>query len=313
MPRLILLFLLLLVPLPAPAQESGTEGSEEAGPAILSIGSAFFLSGSNHAPAGSEAVFFSPAMIARAGGMDFGFHRYGTTGRLVEVSGATNWWSGTVVFGVGTLTYESGEEGVPADVLNDEGALFAPGPERVSEVVAALGFSRRVWKVQAGVVGKWVQETVGATRAETVALDLGVSRDVRVGRNRNFTLAFAAQNLGRGLRLGGREHALPDRLTASASTGRFGWQAGPLDFGAAIALSRRTDGAYIPAAGVEASYYRVPGRTFFVRLGARRVPSGTAAPVTFGGGFRGDAIRLEYAFQPFDGHGGAHRFAIGFL
>jgi hypothetical protein len=64
-----------------------------------------------------------------------------------------------------------------------------------------------------------------------------------------------------------------------------------------------------PAAGVEAAYWPITGRTFFARAGVRRPEQGEQ-PFTLGAGFAGDKIIVDYAFEPFEGGRRAHRFGV---
>ena len=145
------------------------------------------------------------------------------------------------------------------------------------------------------------------------AFDVGAS--IQVGRYRSdatlpssFRFGLGVQNLGPDLNVDGSKLGLAQRVTAGASFQR--WLVGPLDLGASAALSREADGTWIPALGGEVAWWPVTGRTFIGWIGIRRVEDGPSKKVTFGAAFRGDALGLEYAFQGFDGFGGAHRLGI---
>jgi hypothetical protein len=123
-----------------------------------------------------------------------------------------------------------------------------------------------------------------------------------------MTFGVSAQNLGPGLSIGDISLPLPTRVTLGISTPSM--QVGPLDLLISTAVWHRRDGEIIPAGGIEIAWWPIVGRTFIGRVGVRRVPNPGACPFTFGLGFRGDAISVEYAFEEFDAPGSSHRIGL---
>ncbi|RMH22611.1 MAG: hypothetical protein D6701_01215 [Gemmatimonadetes bacterium] len=154
-----------------------------------------------------------------------------------------------------------------------------------------------------GGAAKAVELRLGGRKDAALAADLGLS--VALG---DLALGLAARDLGGDFDLRPGRLDAGERLSLDASID--GVQAGPLDLAAAGTLTRERDGDYVPAAGFEAAYWPVVGRTFVVRAGVRRVPEGPARSWTLGGAVRLDGFTLDYAYQPFDGLDAAHRFSV---
>jgi len=215
-----------------------------------------------------------------------------------------------VALGIQVLTYEApGSFPVTGgDILalpTDVGTLRDPGQVGVSELVVSAGYGRTLKGVRMGAVGKLVEQRFGALNAATVAVDLGVAASPGP-----LNMGLTVQNLGPAMTIGAEDISLPTRLTLGASTDRE--PVGPLDLSASGAVSYRIDGDVVPSVGMEVAYWPVTGRTFVGRFGYRHLPDEQSGwPVTFGGGFYGDDILLEYAFEGFDSGDGAHRISIG--
>ena len=263
----------------------------------LALGGAFQL-GANDA----DLLFANPALLERARGLSLGVQLLGGGGRAATLSAAAEGFGGGVGLGLLVLEYGSADA-VSGTRPGGIDPLLAEGPNAVSEWVATLAHGRELLGVRVGVSGKLVGQRIGPDRGETFALDLGASRDLK-----GVTLGVAVQDVGPDLEVDGSGR-LPTRVTVGA--GRYGRQLGPLDLGAAAALTMRADGELVPGGGIEVGYYPVTGRTFVARLGARRVVEGEALPFTFGGSYWGDRLVLDYAFQAVDGHDGVHRVTVG--
>jgi len=174
-----------------------------------------------------------------------------------------------------------------------------------SELVASLGYSRTLWGLRVGTVGKFIEERLGSFKGSVGAVDLGVTASPGP-----LTVGLALQNMGPSLKLGGGEVPLPLRLGLGAST-RMVW-VGPLDLSASGGVSYREGGDVIPSVGLEVAYWPVTGRTFIGRLGLRNLPDPeTGNPFTFGVGFAGDNLVLDYAYEGFESGNPAHRFTLG--
>lgn len=259
----------------------------------MGLGNVFPVSGRD-----ADGLFYNPATLDRASGVGVAVQRFGSRSTILTGSGALPWLGGGIGVGVQALAYDAGEGGVPTE--ND---LVSDGDVAVSEMAASVGYAREVSGLRLGMAGKVLEQRIGRANASTVAIDLGVTADVAF-----LTLGLAVQNLGPDLGLGEVELELPDRI---ALAGSFEPEPlGPLDVRAAAAVSRRGDGEIIPAGGVDIRYWPVQGRTFIVRIGARRVPDSPADPLAFGLAFWGDAIAVEYAFQSYTGTEDAHRIGL---
>ncbi|NNM34062.1 MAG: hypothetical protein HKO53_13395, partial [Gemmatimonadetes bacterium] len=128
------------------------------------------------------------------------------------------------------------------------------------------------------------------------------------------TVALSVQNLGPALESDGvspgQDLPLAKRVALGAFSRRY--PLGPLDLGGAAQLARTGQGDIEVGGGLEIAWWPVAGRTFVGRIGGRHTGDGTASPVTFGAGFAGDRIRLDYAFQGYDSVDGAHSFGLAF-
>jgi hypothetical protein len=175
---------------------------------------------------------------------------------------------------------------------------------RASSRAATLGAGMAWRGMRWGAAVKYADDVLPAARAGTVALDLGVSRDVL-----GVTVGAAAQNLGPGLRDGDVRRRLPRRLTigASAATPPIGAY---VDLSATAAVSVLHDGFVSPGGGVELSLTPLEGITLTGRAGARRVGRSAEQPLTLGAGLAVDRLTLDYAFEGMRGPGGGHRVGL---
>lgn len=251
----------------------------------------------------SDAVFAHPGVVGRARGAEMGGQSWedGATG--LSASGALEWWHGAAALGVRTLHYRLAAPPVADPALGSEDGLFDGAGLPVSELVAAVGYGRKILGVHGGVVGKWIERRVDGERAWTGAADLGIAAE-----RSDVVFGLAARNLGPALERDGEEIGLPHEVVAGASFS--GAPVGPLDLGAAAHLAVRADGEVVPAGGLEVAWWPVLGRTFVGRVGLRRVPEGEGDPVSFGAAFHGDAFGLEYAYRGFDGSRASHRIGV---
>lgn len=264
----------------------------------MALGDAYMMN-ARHA----DALFYHPALLTDASGFGLDVQRWGANSSSTTVSAARQWLGGGIGVGLQTLQY-----GAPADGFGAAPAgqdhLFALGTSPVSERIATVGYARKLFGIDVGVATKLVEERVGTTRDAALFVDFGVSADlgpVRAG--------LTYRNAGRDLSPGGRDMARPDGLTLGV--GAYGEQLGILDVGFTGAVTYVGNQA-IPSGGVEVGYWPIRGRTFVMRLGARRVPEGDASPLSLGFAFWGDNITFEWAFQPVDvdSASGTHRFGV---
>ena len=181
---------------------------------------------------------------------------------------------------------------------HEEGAWAA-----ATEFVGAVGYAREVFGFGVGAAAKVVGRRSEGSRARTVAVDVGVAREIGP-----VSAALTVRNLGRDMRMPGRRVPLPWQVALGAGVGRE--PVGPLDIGGAVHVTREGGGEIVPGGGVEIAYWPVQRRVFVVRIGGARVVEGDGLPLTLGAGFEGDRIRLDYAFSDHDPISGPHRIGV---
>lgn len=299
--RSFILLALALAAAPAAAQRPETApllpllpGSTRA----LALGGAYPIGGTD-----SDAIFYNPAVSDRLRGASLAVQWAGSATTLHTLSAATEWWGGALGIGVMAADYHAH--------TGDDGTIFLPGSAAAllerggtagSERAALLSYGRRIRGLRLAATGKLLEQRTQAERNVTVAGDVAAAVNVSY-----FTIGVAAQNLGPGIEVEGRDYDLPLRAALNASGNQL-LPVGPFDLGAAAEVAWTRHGVVVPAGGLELAYWPIAGRTFTVRAGARRPLEGEK-PFTLGGGFTGDRISLDYAFVPLD-DGQLHRVGV---
>ena len=295
------------------AQEQGgstrPKASPTTGPLVLQLAGstrAAALGGAFWTGDGADAVLHHPALI---GGEGFGGSRQRIGGAThMVLSGSRGWLGGAVAAGVSVLEYGTGADS-PLELPRETAALIGGGDMAASEYVAALGYAGEVFGIDAGMAARLIGQRLGGMRGSTTALDMGVARDLGP-----VTAALSVQNLGRALKVGRYEVPLARRVVLDAgSGGRV--PLGPLDVGAAVRVAREGDGEIVPGGGVEIAWWPVQRRIFIARVGLMRRVEGQTSPFTFGAGFEGDRIRIDYAYGEYmheDLSADSHRIGIAF-
>ena len=290
---------------PAPCREGEPCGraTPDPGPVVLelaagarsvALGGAFWTSGAE-----AGAIFHHPSLMSGSG---FGtswqrFHDPESIGDGVDfltMSGSAEWLGGVAGVGLAFLQYNTSREALwawPRDASN----LGGHGRTAASAYVATGGFAREVGGFALGAAVKAVGLRVGTTRGVAAALDLGASREVGPA-----VVALTVQNLGPDLAMGPAAPRVPvaPRVTLGAGAGRT--PVGPLDVGGTVRVVRTGAGEVLAGGGVEVAWWPLVRRVFIARVGLLRVPGdmfGSSYEFTFGGGFAGDRIRLDYAYQ----------------
>lgn len=306
-PAAACLVLVVLASWNEPLSAQDTDGVDPIpGPVVLELSPstrATGLGGAFWAGEGANAVFHHPALIAGEG---VGGSRTKIGGAThLALSGSRVWLGGTVAAGVSLLEYGTSAES-PLALPREASALIGGGHMSASEYVAALGFADEVYGVDVAVAAKMIGQRLGGLGGNTTAVDVGVAKSV--GR---VVTALTVQNLGRELKLGRYEVPLARRVVVGAGTaGRA--PVGPLDIGGAVQVVRERDGEVVPGAGLEVAWWPVQRRIFIVRLGVVRVVDGRGSPLTFGFGFEGDRIRIDYAHREYSHEDlGASSHSIG--
>jgi hypothetical protein len=281
---------------PAGALVLETPSSTEA----MAYGDAPYLFGSD-----PGLLFYAPGLIRRSAGVAVSLQRYGGEGTLASAAGAAALLGGGLAVGVQYMRYGA-ITGLP-DGRDLQSVALSPGDVGLAEFVASVGYGRTVRGVDVGVVLKHVEQSVDGDADASLALDVGLANEVGP-----LMISLTARNLGPDLEIepGGTtaELELPAQVTAALSIEQF--EVGPLDMFLTSRVTRRRDGEVIPAGGWELSYWPLSGYTFRVRAGVQRVVDDARSPFTVGAAFTGDALTIEWAFQPFDGEGSAHRIGL---
>ena len=250
----------------------------------MALGGAFWVGGD-----GNVALFHHPALIAGEG---FGGSRLQIGGSThFALSGSGGWMGGTFAAGVSFLDYGTSAQS-PLELPRTAAELIAGGDRAASEFTAAVGFARELFGMGVGAAAKLVGQRLGGLRGSTMAVDLGLGRQLGP-----ITGAVTVQNLGPALKVGRYETPLARRVVVGAGTnGRT--PVGPFDIGGAVQVARRGDGEIVPGGGLEIAWWPVQRRIFIVRIGAvRRLEDEDGSPLTFGAGFEGDRIRIDYAYR----------------
>lgn len=318
-----------------PAQERQRERTWS-GPPILTLiastsatglGGAFRTGGN-----ADHAVFHHPALISGQGfDLSLGgiFSRKGDGDRRrdrrdrdhdrdygpddaiqVTLSASGSWLGGSVAAGLAVFDY-GGDIDLGAPRERDGGPVRGgrlTGVGAVSwgatEFVGTVGYSRDLFGFGVGAAAKVVGWTAGRARSRTVAADVGLSRTFW-----RLTTALTVQNLGPDLEMGGRDVPLSRRVVLGAGTQRRA-PVGPLDVGGAVQVAREYGGDIVPGGGVEVAYWPIQRRVFIARIGVVRVVDGDGSPVTFGAGFEGDRVRLDYGYRDRGPETGPHQIGI---
>ena len=218
-----------------------------------------------------------------------------------------SWLGGTVGIGLVAFDHDAGFAPVAspehgralAERDEDGGEAWAAA----TEFVGTVGYAREVFGFGVGAAAKVVGQRSEGSLARTVAVDVGVAREIGP-----VSAALAVRNLGRDMEMSGRRVPLPWQVAFGAGVGRK--PVGPLDIGGAVHVTREGGGEIVPGGGVEIAYWPIQRRVFVVRIGGTRVVEGDGLPFTYGAGFEGDRIRLDYAFSDHDPISGPHRIGV---
>jgi len=282
-----------------------------------------------------DVLFYNPAQLAIARGMSISGERYSANAGGGTISAVTKLGPGAIAIGAQTVDYRSPTgavvvaPGIGPAVLATfpaDRATSRIGGETVgssSELTAGYGMTLKGFRL--GGAAKYAVDELAATRIESAAFDVGVSKDWM----RYFSAALAVQNIGATshvpcVALGGADGSCDVNATPGApSPIRFpvdlplrttlgiaaSGPAGPLDLTATAAASMYRSNWLSPAAGVEASYSWLDGYDVALRAGARRPLAGEGT-LTAGAGFTADRLSIDYALETFTGRRVGHRFGL---
>lgn len=264
------------------------------GARAVALGGAFWTAGDE-----AGAIFHHPSLMSSSGfGMSWQhFHDPSTLADgvgFLAMSGSAAWMGGVAGVGLAFMEYNTNSEepwAWPRSTID----LGGVGQEAASAYVAAGAFSREIGGFALGGAVKAVGLRVGTRKGVAGAVDVGASTEVGPA-----TVALTVQNLGPDLQMELEGPAVPlaRQVTLGAGTERV--PVGPLDVGGAARLVRNGRGEFLAGAGVEVAWWPLLRRVFIARAGLLRMPddlNGSFYELAFGGGFAGDRIRLDYAYQ----------------
>lgn len=283
----------------AQAQLTGVEPAVAAVPAgarTAALGGAVHIGSPD-----ADAVFLHPALVAldlgrdAAGGAQLGYARIGDDATALSAAAVVPWFGGGLGISVHTLEYDAAASGLLGGLVDPP----LPGTGGLSEAQASLTWGRMVGPVSVGLTGRLLGQRGDGSRRTLEGVDVGLA-----GRAGPLVVAVSGRNLGGAA-------GLPGEVVfgAATRTAQVGW----LDVSATAQARVREGSAWRVSPGLELSYWPVQGRTFFLRGGAELVGADArgARDWGVGGGFRGDEIRIDYAWVPVDDGTGIHRISVG--
>jgi hypothetical protein len=241
--------------------------------------------------ADSDHLFQHPAYLG-VGGFRATAWLVDASASALSLSTGTGAFGGRVALGVRAAEWTGAAPGESAGGLD---GIVETGDNGRSTTALTVGYSRGIpFDLDLGVTATLLSDRVDASRARTVAVDVGLGTEIGP-----LALALTARNLGSDLEFGATDVPLPARYELAA--GGYGQQLGPLDLGAAVRAGVRDDEEVVYGGGLELGYYPIQGRTFIARIGAQNVPEGDGATLTLGGSYRGDDLTIDYAWRDVDG------------
>ena len=263
----------------------------------ISIRGVFWVEGRNlNTPDGVDRTDDSGATAGHGAGHSYDSRHPHNEATYIAASAGFSWLGGTVAAGMALFDY-----GVWFDT-------DVPAPQRAwrgaTEFVCLVGYSREVFGFGLGANAKLAGRTLVGVRERGSALDLGVAREIGP-----VIAALSVQNVRHGPELWVYSESLPTRLVLGAGTGRR-MPLGPLDIGGAVQVAREEGGEIVPGGGVEIAYRPIVRRVFIARIGAARVREGDGMPLTFGAGFEGGRIQVNYAYNDHEFMLRAHQFGV---
>ena len=303
MRRIAMLLCLSAGPTSAAAQAPGTAPLVlrlPGGARALGVGDAWV------AGRGAEVIFYNPAQLPVLRGSAISAQRFGSAATLGTFSTVGPF--GKIWIGAGVQFLDYNPALGSSNSFTDPGELTRKGPTNASSLAATVAAALRFKGVRFGVSGKYVEERVGGQQGGRAVLDVGAAREFF-----RATFALSVQNLGDDITMNTGELArMPTRVTFGMSSPSIRVSTF-FDFMFTASVARERNGRIVPAGGAELTYEPVGGWYFMARAGARRVKTThlhDESPVTFGGSFGLDRFWLDYAFQPYEGPGAAHRVSI---
>lgn len=258
-----------------------------AGTAFADDATALYWNPSRLAQVEKREVVFSHAELAESTRLDFG-------GYVHPVE------RGALAAGFTYLSHGSIEG---RDGLGRPTAGFG-----ASDAALTLAYARSAEIGRAGVAFKYIRSHIAEAEAQTVALDLGLSRSAVVGGLRTEA-GLAVRNVGPGLKYADQKNDLPLTIALGLMVRK-----GSLGLGLDYENRPRIGGQ---DAGVGLEYEAMKGiclRGGYGTQGAVGGGSGfdAAKGLALGLGVKTGPMRLDYGIKPMGEFGQAHRFDIGY-
>ncbi len=290
------------------AQSSGPPSRAEA-PLVLRLpSSARLLAMANAGLAGNDgdALLYNPGALNGARGMAVSLQRYGDNGNAGALGTVSTVGSLSVAVAAQFASYNAPAGSRWNDVVKPGATTLSDaGTVAASSSAFTVGVGRTVKGYRVGAAVKYAEDRFGAAHDGTVAFDLGFVMPMGPAN-----LAFVAQNLGAGLRLGGAKGPLPRKIG-------LGWGGGlfpigeHLDLGAQMQVTLEGNSFVRPAGGVELGFVPIEGVSLVVRNGMRLPRERDESFVTGGLGLVVDRFSVDYAIEPFrGGRPAAHRIGL---
>jgi hypothetical protein len=252
-----------------------------------------------------DVLFYNPAQLTFARGMSVSIEQFSSTARTGALSTVTRFSTGGVAIGASVAQFDVPTGTYP--ISRED--LVRGGPVNGSDASLVAGVAQVFKSTRIGVAAKYVQETIGGSRASGALFDVGLGREFF-----GYSFGLSAQNLGDAFTpsvvatssfLQPPAH-LPFRATFGVARAKSFDQ---VDVSATAAVSTLRDGFVIPAGGAELTYSWLDGYVVQFRAGARRPELGEGA-ITAGAGLTVDRLTLDYALETLSGSRVAHRIGL---
>lgn len=177
-----------------------------------------------------------------------------------------------------------------------------------SDAAIAMSYAHKMEAGRVGVALKYIRSHIAEAEAQTIAVDLGLSKTEDFGGLKTEA-GIAMRNLGPGLKYADQMNDLPLTIALGLSTRK-----GPLGFGLDFEHRPRIGGN---DGGLGLEYQAMPGiylRGGYGTQGAVGGGSGfdAAKGLAFGMGVKTTFLRFDYGIRPMGELGRAHRFDVGY-
>jgi hypothetical protein len=291
---------------PRPAAAQAPAGETRYAPVVLTLPAstrAMAMGDAGAAVSDETALFYNPAQLVNARGINLAGQRYAPGSTLGTLAVAIPAGGGTLAIGAQQLGAAAPCSSCLAAVPESESSLLQGGDWNTTSAVASVGYARVIKGFRVGAAAKYVQQRLPETHDATAAVDLGVARAIG-----SVMIGAAAQNLGPSLEQAGGTWLLPQRYTLGAAF--QGLQRGPVDLAGSADVSVLANGDVTPAAGAEVGWMPLEGFTFLGRAGVRATHDPAERPWSLGAAFTVDKLMVEYAWRTFEGTGPVHRVGV---